>query len=64
MCHYYQQRAGVKSGHSWDDEELHNSKTIVAVEKDQASFDFNSYSKLNVNVILKRRGYFLGLAIG
>lgn len=49
--------------HSWNDQEHYNFDTTVVLEKDQALFDFNPYSKLNVNAIIKRWGYFLGLAI-
>ena len=39
--------------HDRINEELYNFKTIVFLEKDQAPFDFNPYSNLNVNVISK-----------
>jgi len=47
-----------------DDEELHNFKIIAVLEKDQGRFNFDLYSNLNVNAILRRCGYFPGLAIG
>jgi len=33
------------------------------LEKDQTPFDFNPYSNLNVKAVLKKWGYFLGMAI-
>jgi len=50
--------------HSRNDEELYNFKAIAVLEKDQAPFDFDPRSNLNVNGILKKWGYFLGLALG
>ena len=40
--------------HSRNDEKLNNFEKMAILEKDQAPFDFNPYSNLNVNAILKR----------
>jgi len=37
---------------------------IAALEKDRSHLDFDPYLNINVNAILKRWGYFLGLALG
>ena len=50
--------------HNQANEELYNFKMIAALKKDQAPFEFDPYSNLKANVILKRWGCFLGLAIG
>ena len=38
-------------------------KLMVVSKKDGASFNFDPYSNLNVNVVLRKWGYFLGIAI-
>ena len=39
--------------HNCNEEELYNFETMVVLEKDRAR-DFDPYSNLNVNVILKK----------
>ena len=37
---------------------------MAVLEKDKAPLDFDTYSNLNVNIILKKLGYFTGMIIG
>jgi len=50
--------------HNRDDKELYNFETVTTLEKAKAPFNFDPYSNLNVNPILKKWGYFSGMTIG
>jgi len=64
VCHYYPQGPDAEIEHGHDDEELYNFEMMVVLEKDKVTFDFDPYSNLNVNDILKKWGYFPGMVIG
>ena len=49
--------------HDRDNEEFYNFEIVAALEKDKASFNFDLYSNLNLNSILKKWAHFLGMAI-
>jgi len=53
MCYDYKGSL-LKIEHIHDGEELYNFKTIAALEKDKAPFDFDPYPNLNVNAILEK----------
>ena len=39
--------------HNYNDKELYNFETMAVLEKDKAPFEFDPYSNLNVNVVLR-----------
>jgi len=50
--------------HKCDDEELYNFDTIAMLEKNKVPVDFDSYSNLSINYILKGQGYVPGQVMG
>ena len=40
--------------HNHNSEELYNFETVAILKKDQVPFDFDCYSNLNINNILKK----------
>jgi len=53
----------LEINHNCNDEELYNFEMMAVFETDKVPFNFDPYSNLNVNDILKKWGYFLLIAI-
>jgi len=47
----------LQTVHNPNNEELYNFEMVAVLKKDKAPFDFNPYSNLHVNAILKKWGY-------
>ena len=55
----------LEIGHNYNDKELYNFERVIVLENGHAPFDFDPYSNLNVNAIIKKQvGHFSGMAMG
>ena len=63
MPYNHKQGASIGIEHNCNDEEIYNFETMSILENDKAPFDFDPYSNLNMNAILKKWCYFLRMAI-
>ena len=54
----------LETKHGHNHKELYNFETVFVLEKDKTPFDFDPYSNLSVNAILKTLGNFLRVTTG